>query len=518
MGAVGAVALTVGAFGAGALPAHDPSGLWMWHGPKFAQLGLVLTYAGLVLLVGAWWWLGSLITRGARVEGRDVLVTLVWWLVPLCVGPPLYSSDVYSYIAQGAMALRGLDVYRFGPAALGGILAHNVARVWRWTPSPYGPVFVSVAKFVVQGAGRNVIGGALGMRAASLAGIGLIAWAVRRLAAFAGVSEAGALWLGVLNPLVLIHLLAGAHNDALMIGLMMAGFVLARRERLVLGTVFIALAMLVKWPAGLGLLFLPALWRTVSSRTGRYLRVAAVAAVTVIVTTALAGTGYGWLVTQHAPIAIRTPMSLTTDFAQLPMVLARISGMADPNQVLVVVQECGVIGALAMVAVWVWRVMRGAGSGAGSKEASRLARRLAGRFREYFGKRFTVRFGDRPPGLTHRTTRTNGVNGVNGTTYRYAPQYAPEYALGMSLMALVALAPVVQPWYVLWGLIPIAATGWDRAPGSVLKVVSVGLAFLVLPSGNGLDPVIVQYSLAGIALAAAALQLRRTAKRLPDSF
>jgi alpha-1,6-mannosyltransferase len=483
VGAVGAVALTVGAFGAGALPTHDPSGLWMWRGPKFAQLGLVLTYAGLVLLVGAWWWLGSLIARGARVEGRDVLVTLVWWLVPLCVGPPLYSSDVYSYVAQGAMALRGLDVYRFGPAALGGILAHNVAHVWRWTPSPYGPVFVSVAKFVVQGAGANVIGGVLGMRAASLAGIGLIAWAVRRLAAFAGVSEAGALWLGVLNPLVLIHLLAGAHNDALMIGLMMAGFVLARRERPVLGTVLIALAMLVKWPAGLGLLFLPALWHAVPGRTSRYLRVTAVAAATVIVTTALAGTGYGWLVTQHAPIAIRTPMSLTTDFSQPLMVLARISDMADPNQVLVVVQECGVIGALAVVAVWVWRVMRSARS----EEANQLAHRLA------------VRFGGRPPGLT----------------WRYAPQYAPEYALGMSLMALVALAPVVQPWYVLWGLIPIAATGWDRTPGSVLKVVSAGLAFLVLPSGNGLDPEIVQYSLAGIASTAAALQLRRTAKRLP---
>src|SRR5947207_1442501 len=70
VGAVGAVALTVGALGAGALPAHDPSGLWMWRGPQFAQLGLALAYAGLVLLVGAWWWLGSLITRGARVEGR----------------------------------------------------------------------------------------------------------------------------------------------------------------------------------------------------------------------------------------------------------------------------------------------------------------------------------------------------------------------------------------------------------------------------------------------------------------
>jgi alpha-1,6-mannosyltransferase len=83
----------------------------------------------------------------------------------------------------------------------------------------------------------------------------------------------------------------------------------------------------------------------------------------------------------------------------------------------------------------------------------------------------------------------------------------------MSLLALVALAPVVQPWYVLWGLIPIAATGWDRTPGDVLKVVSAGLVFLVLPSGNGLDTEIVQYGLAAIALTAAMLRLRHTARQ-----
>ncbi|MCQ4080719.1 polyprenol phosphomannose-dependent alpha 1,6 mannosyltransferase MptB [Streptomyces sp. RB6PN25] len=501
LGAAGAVALTTGALGAGALPAHDPSGLWLWRGPQFAQLGLALAYGGLVLLVGAWWRLGSLIARGTRVEGRDVLVTLAWWTVPLCVGPPLYSSDVYSYVAQGAMALRGLDVYRYGPAALGGVLAHNVAHVWRWTPSPYGPVFMSVAKLVARGAGTNVIAGVLGMRAAALAGIGLIAWAVRRLAGFTGVAEAGALWLGVLNPLVLIHLVAGVHNDALMIGLMMAGFVLTRRDRPVLGTVFVALAMLVKWPAGVGLLFLPALWRTVPGRAGRCLWVAAVAAATVIVTTALARTGYGWLVTQHAPIAIRTPMSITTDFAQPFVVLAKVSGMAGPDETLTVVQELGMGGALAVVAVWAWRVLRSAGSGTPSGGGGRMARgpvpRLAGRF----GERFVRRVPKHAPECA-----------ADGAPRR--PAHHPEYALGLSLLALVALAPVVQPWYMLWGLIPIAATGWDRTTGDVLKVASAGLAFLVLPSGNGLDPEIVQYALAGIALVAAALRLRRTTAQL----
>ena len=40
---------------------------------------------------------------------------------------------------------------------------------------------------------------------------------------FVGVILTKALWLGVANPLVLFHLVSGAHNEALMIGLMLVG-------------------------------------------------------------------------------------------------------------------------------------------------------------------------------------------------------------------------------------------------------------------------------------------------------
>ncbi len=62
-----------------------------------------------------------------------------------------------------------------------------------------------------------------------LVGVGLIVWATPRLARRCGVAEVSALWLGPCNPLLFMHLVAGIHNEALMLGLMLAGTEFALR-------------------------------------------------------------------------------------------------------------------------------------------------------------------------------------------------------------------------------------------------------------------------------------------------
>ena len=57
----------------------------------------------------------------------------------------------------------------------------------------------------------------------ALVGVILIVWALPRLAQRFGVQPATAIWLGAANPLLIFHFVAGAHNDALAIGLMVAG-------------------------------------------------------------------------------------------------------------------------------------------------------------------------------------------------------------------------------------------------------------------------------------------------------
>ena len=63
-------------------------------------------------------------------------------------------------------------------------------------------------------------------------------------------------------------------------------------------------------------------------------------------------------------------------------------------------------------------------------------------------------------------------------------------ALGLSLLALVVLGPVVQPWYLCWGLLLLApvATGRLRTWVIVLSLIS---PFLGLPGGQQLLPAIV---------------------------
>ena len=67
--------------------------------------------------------------------------TLLLWIVPLWVAPPMFSQDVYSYLAQGEITARGLDPYGVGPAcgARSGPRPHpERPHIWREPPRPTG--------------------------------------------------------------------------------------------------------------------------------------------------------------------------------------------------------------------------------------------------------------------------------------------------------------------------------------------------------------------------------------------
>ncbi|OYL20295.1 polyprenol phosphomannose-dependent alpha 1,6 mannosyltransferase MptB, partial [Streptococcus pneumoniae] len=71
--------------------------------------------------------------------------TLLLWMLPLLIAPPMYSKDVYSYLAQSEIGSDGLDPYRVGPASglgLGHVFTLPVPSLWREAPAPYGPLFL----------------------------------------------------------------------------------------------------------------------------------------------------------------------------------------------------------------------------------------------------------------------------------------------------------------------------------------------------------------------------------------
>ncbi|MEU6879766.1 polyprenol phosphomannose-dependent alpha 1,6 mannosyltransferase MptB [Streptomyces sp. NPDC046712] len=449
LGAVGSLAVAVGGYTAGTLPVREPWGLWAPRGSLVTVTGAVLAYLGLTLLVAAWWRYGVLLARGVRDARERVLATLGWWTAPLVLAPPLYSADVYSYIAQGAMVLEGYDVYGAGPSVLGagdlGVdAAASVGGHWTDTPAPYGPIFLVLAQGVVKLTGGEIVPAVIGMRLIALGALALIVWAVRGMVAGAGrrgdgggdgclggggdgrgdgcLGESGALWLAALNPLLLIHVVGGMHNDGLMIGLMLSGVVLAARGRWVVGCVLVGLAMMVKSPAAVALLFIGVM---IARRDGGVRGVVKglvgpglVAGGVAVGATVVAGTGFGWLRTQSVAGSIHTALSVTSDVGLgLGLLVAD-----DPEPVKGVVQKLGLLAALAIIGSLAWRAWKG--------------------------------------------------------------RIDPVLGLGLSLVALVALSPMVQPWYLLWGTAVVAAVAWDTRVGQVLGVVSAALVYETAPSGH----------------------------------
>src|SRR4029077_11236358 len=73
-----------------------------------------------VLVLLGFGWVG-IIGRAERMRGSvrrkwvTVIAVGVLWTVPVLLGPPLLSNDVYSYAAQGELASRGIDPTSCGP-------------------------------------------------------------------------------------------------------------------------------------------------------------------------------------------------------------------------------------------------------------------------------------------------------------------------------------------------------------------------------------------------------------------
>ncbi|MFF0223020.1 polyprenol phosphomannose-dependent alpha 1,6 mannosyltransferase MptB [Streptomyces sp. NPDC004629] len=300
LGLAGTAFLALGGESAGALPVRD----LLAPASARAALGLVGVYFGVVLLIAAWALLGRVVRGPEPPSPRALLLVLVIWASPLLLAPPLFSRDVYSYLAQGAMVDAHMDVYSYGPAQFGGPLADEVAPVWQNTAAPYGPAFLAVASALSGVTGGELPAGLVGMRLVALLGVALMAAALPRLARHSGADPAAALWLGALNPLVLLHLVAGAHNDAIMLGLLGAGLVAALGRWPAVGAVLVTLAALVKAPAALGLLAVVVL----QARAGRgplraLLTTAGAAGATTVLATAVAGTGYGWIGALDTPVS-----------------------------------------------------------------------------------------------------------------------------------------------------------------------------------------------------------------------
>ncbi|BBY35279.1 DUF2029 domain-containing protein [Mycolicibacter minnesotensis] len=263
LGCLGALLITLGGLGAGSTRIQDPvldslhlSWLRFGHG---LVLSSVLLWAGVAVMLLAWLGLGRRVIEGT-VSTYTLIATTGFWLTPLLLSVPVFSRDTYSYLAQGALLRDGFDPYHVGPVDNPNTLLDDVSPIWAATTAPYGPAFILVAKLVTMLVGNNVVAGTMVLRLCMLPGLALLIWAAPRVAARVGGSAPAALYLAVLNPLVIIHLMGGVHNEMLMVGLVIAGIALTLERRQLAGIVLVALAAAVKATAVIALPFLVWVW------------------------------------------------------------------------------------------------------------------------------------------------------------------------------------------------------------------------------------------------------------------
>jgi Glycosyltransferase family 87 len=187
-----------------------------------------------VLSAGA---LGRRAMRWAAIAGA----------LAFALAPPLLSLDVFSYLSYARLGtLHGLNPYDYAPAAIPHDAAAARVQDYRDATSVYGPLF-TVGSYPLGLIG--VPGGTWAMKALSALGVLGVAGLVARVATARGISPAPAAALVALNPLVLVDVIGGAHNDALMMLALVGGAALVVSAREASGGVAMAAAAAIKLPA-----------------------------------------------------------------------------------------------------------------------------------------------------------------------------------------------------------------------------------------------------------------------------
>jgi hypothetical protein len=164
-----------------------------------------------------------------RLGWSVVWGAIVVLVTGFAIAPVLLSHDVYSYVAYARLGvLHDLDPYVHPPIAAPEDPAFAQVT-WTEATSAYGPFFTLLTfplAWLPVGAAVAALKAVAALSVLGIAGL------VSRLAVKRGIDPLRAAAFVALNPLVLVHVVGGAHNDGLMMLLAMLAVaaLLAGRE------------------------------------------------------------------------------------------------------------------------------------------------------------------------------------------------------------------------------------------------------------------------------------------------
>ena len=388
---------------------------------------LIAFYLGVAGLCASWWRMLSASRRG-DVSIKQVYITIALWMLPILFATPLFSGDAYVYYADGQALMRGYDPYNFGISSMGPApMTYMIHPLWRDTTTMYGPLFMQMAHLIVLITPNSIVTGVLLFRLFAVLSIAVMAVSVTSIAKRLDLPVTDGLVFGLLNPITLLHLVGGAHNDAEMLAFLTAALAIglrAGRSWRTLAIVLCACAGAFKVPGLAGALVLGWMWAGADAGRSRRLVGAALGGVGVLVSfeliTLLTGSNWGWLNALDVP-------GLAHPVLSPPNALAlSFGGLFSWGYPLNTVTRD--IATVASLAIGVFMIVR---------------------------------------------------------TDRKAPQADVLRGMGWAMLGLGWLGPAVYPWYLTWGFVLVGLTG-AKAMRKPLMTAVVLVSFAIAPGGYGL--------------------------------
>jgi alpha-1,6-mannosyltransferase len=386
---------------------------------------LFLLVPALLLFTACWWQVLRLAAQ-RRLTTRATALLAACWALPFTVGPIIGSRDAYAYVAQGELARRGFDPTRAVVSQLhAGPLLAAVDPRWRHTRPPYGGVAVALQK--AAAAAGSPTAALIVLRVLAVVAVLVMVIVTARMVS--PTQRPLVIVAIAANPLVLIHLVAGAHLDAVAAAFLVCGLAVARKQGPALasrwregsGVTLCTLGAMVKLPVGLGAVFLlicgvvaagPALAARLRCVGADLLGVAAGVGLSVLVS----GAGLGWLRNFGTPGRVRTGIAPADLLAHL------VGGLGAAR----------VVAAVAGVALVAFL-------------------------------------------LLPRLQKTDSRQATDGRREWTAPSLDQ---LGLAVLALALLGPVLYPWYLAPAL-PLLALTASRDPGDRLSPTAARRVILV---------------------------------------
>ncbi len=402
-GLIGSLMILVGSVGVGWIANGSP----MIRNPMVIAMrteGAGVVTSTILLTLGSMILLRSWLRLGQRLRGwgpgslRAVVAAVVAWGAPLFIAVPIFSRDVYAYTGQGRLMAEGVNPYTTGISELSNWFMLGTDPSWAENRTPYGPLFLWLSRGVVGVTGAQPDVSVLLFRLLACLGVALCVIYVPKIAQLHGVDGAKALWISVANPLFLISFIAGAHNDALMVGLAVAGTYFAASNKALLGIVLVTASIAVKPITILLLPFIGLLWAGPAAGWGRRIM-------------CWAGTG------------------------TLCLFLLWLAGLP-----------------YGLGFGWTWALLDST-PGYTGYSPSGFGGQMVGEVANFF----TLPGRVVEDGFRHVLTVASIL--IAGWLVLFGDQQRVVRRMGLAFAAVVLLAPIIQPWYILWFLPFLAATG-----------------------------------------------------------